>query len=98
MALKFNFDSELCVRCKGKGYCGKPCPILSKFSSSMQKPKTHFSGSSPPEIFVCRYGYPQVNTGILSPEEYGNTEKYSMPELWHKNNFSIEKILSLRGK
>jgi len=91
------FDSDICARCKGRGYCGKPCPILAKFPF-LGKPKTHFSGSSPPEIFVGRVGYPKVNTGILAPDEYGNTEEYSMPELWHEKNFSIENILKLRSQ
>jgi hypothetical protein len=89
--------SDLCVKCQGKGLCGKPCPILNKFKV-LGKTKTHFSGSSPPEIFVGRYGYPNINAGILSPEEYGSTEIYSLPELWHKNNFSIEDIISSRAK
>ncbi len=88
---------ELCVKCKGRGYCGKSCPILNKFQFQ-GKLKTHFSGSSPPEIFVGHHNYPEINAGILSPQEYGNTEEYSMPELWHNKNFSIDKILSLRGQ
>lgn len=88
---------NLCVRCKGRGYCGKPCKILAKFQL-LGKPKTHFSGSSPPEVFVGRFNYPDINTGILAPEEYGETEEYSMPELWHENNFDIETILKLRSR
>lgn len=88
---------ELCARCKGRGLCGKPCRILAKFPV-LGKPRLHFSGSSPPEIFIGRYNYPQVNTGILSPEEYGKTEEYSMPEIWHEKNFSIEKIIEARGR
>jgi len=87
---------ELCIRCKGRGLCGKPCPITKKFFSF--KFKTHFSGSSPPEIFVGRQNYPVVNTGILSPEELGDTEYYGMPELWHEKNFSIEQILNIRSR
>jgi hypothetical protein len=89
--------SDLCVKCQGKGLCGKPCPILNKFKI-LGKTKTHFSGSSPPEVFVGRMGYPNINAGILSPENYGDTEIYSLPELWHKNKFSIEDIISLRAK
>jgi len=92
------FNSELCVRCKGRGYCGKPCHILAKILEYLPKNKTHFSGSSPPEIFVGRYGYPQVNTGILSPQEYGDTSSYSMPEEWHAQNLSINQILNFRSK
>jgi len=92
------FDSELCARCKGKGWCGKPCVILSKIKQFFPKTKTHFSGSSPPEVFVGREGYPNVNTGILAPNESGNTEEMSMPELWHKNNLSIQEILNHRSQ
>jgi len=91
------FNSQLCIRCKGRGYCGKSCPILAKFPF-LGKAKTHFSGSSPPEIFVGRVGYPEINTGILAPDAYGNTEEYSMPELWHSKNLTIEDILAFRSK
>lgn len=90
-------DKDLCVRCKGRGYCGKPCPILAKFQI-LGKAKTHFSGSSPPEIFVGRKGYPEINTGILATQELGDTQDFSQPEAWFANNFSIANILRLRGK
>lgn len=92
------FDSELCVKCKGRGYCGKSCRILNKLKAYMPKTKLHFSGSSPPEIFVGRHNYPDVYSGILSPQEYGDTSSFSMPEIWHKEKFEIEDILNLRAK
>jgi hypothetical protein len=92
------FDSELCARCKGRGYCGKHCRILAKIREFFPKTKTHFSGSSPPEIFVGRIGYPVVNTGILSPDEYGSTEEMSMPEIWYEKNLTIKEILNNRGQ
>jgi hypothetical protein len=92
------FNSELCARCKGRGWCGQPCKIWGKLKSYLPKKKTHFSGSSPPEIFVGRQGYPYVNTGILSPNEYGNTQEMSLPEIWHKKNLSISQILGYRSQ
>ncbi|MFZ5955739.1 MAG: hypothetical protein ACOYT4_04910 [Nanoarchaeota archaeon] len=89
---------QLCIKCKGKGLCKKPCKILSKFIDSAPRIKTHFSGSSPPEIFVGHANYPNVFSGILSPAQYGETEIFSIPELWVKNNLSIEKILEYRGQ
>src|SRR3989338_1911002 len=62
------------------------------------KLKTHFSGKSPPEIFVGRFTYPHVNAGILSPDSFENTEEMSYPEIWHEKNFSIHDILSRRNK
>ena len=57
-----------------------------------------FSGSSPPEIFVGRYGYPDVNIGILSPIEHGDTSLLSSAEEWHKANLSINQIVNLRNQ
>ena len=93
-----NFDYRLCAACKGRQHCGRQCIILQKFSQSMPSKKTHFSGSSPPEIFVGRHDYPKVFTGILAPQEYGNTEQYSMPEIRDRGNASIADIMSYRGK
>lgn len=84
--------------CKGRGLCGKPCQILAKLKEFQPKIKEEFSGSSPPEIFVGRHNYPFVNTGILAPIEYGQTEYMSMPELWRQNNSTIQDILNFRSK
>jgi hypothetical protein len=92
------FNNDLCVRCKGRGFCGKPCKIYSKIKNFIPKTKTHFVGDSPPEIFVGRYNYPNINAGILSADSPGRTEEFSMPEIWHKNKFPINQILSNRGK
>jgi hypothetical protein len=59
---------------------------------------SEFSGSSPPEVFVGKWNYPNVYLGILSPQEYGNTEILSSQELWHKNRLSIPEITNLRSK
>lgn len=92
------FYSDVCVRCRGRGWCGQPCKIHSQLKEFTPKIKTHFSGSSPPEIFVGRIGYPQINTGILSPNEYGNTEEMSLPEKWYEKKLTIREILNHRGK
>jgi len=62
------------------------------------KVKKHFSGNSPPEIFVGRYNYPNINAGILAPNFYENTEEMAMPEIWHEKNFSIADILTKRSQ
>ncbi len=86
-----------CAICKGRGFCGKACPILAKLRQFQPKVKTEFSGSSPPEIFVGRLNYPYVNMGILSPNFYGENEKLAMPEEWFKAKSSISDILSYRS-
>jgi DNA repair protein NreA len=94
------FETKLCTRCRGKGWCGKPCMIYSKIKDFTPKTKLHFSGNSPPEIFVGRYNYPNINAGILSPEnlETSDTQEMAMPELWHENKLSIDQILTNRAK
>lgn len=81
------------------------CPICKqenckKHSLSLGKPISidKFSGSSPPEIFVGRYNYPNVNIGILSPTEFGQTQILSSHEIWHKNKIQIPSILNFRNQ
>lgn len=64
----------------------------------MPKVKTHFSGSSPPEIFVGRINYPNVFSGILSPTEKGDTSVMASPEEWTEKRLSINESLDLRGQ
>jgi DNA repair protein NreA len=87
-----------CVRCRGRGWCNKPCEILQKFKDKAPKVKMHFSGSSPPEIFVGRISYPHVFSGILSPTQKGETGILASPEEWVENNLDIESILEMRGQ
>lgn len=59
----------------------------------------NFSGSSPPDIFVGRYNYPNVFTGILSPAKHSEESyKLSSPEEWFKAKLSTEEILLKRGQ
>jgi hypothetical protein len=90
--------SDLCIRCKGKGLCGKRCRILDKFIDNAPKATTHFHGKSAPEVFVGRVGYPNVNSGILAPSENDNVSNFPSAEEWSKNNFSVENVLRLRGQ
>ena len=83
------------VYCKicGEDNCKEHAFLLGKTTTIKE-----FSGSSPPEIFVGKWNYPNVYTGILSPEESGDTQILSSAELWHKNQLSIFEILKLRNK
>ena len=67
--------------------------LISRVKELNLDKKTHFSGSSPPEIFIGRQDYPNVYSGILSPVEHGNTEKFSSPESWFKHKYKIEQIM-----
>lgn len=88
----------LCIRCKGKGLCGQPCKILNKFKEKAPKIKTHFSGNTPPEIFVGRINYPNVFSGILSPTTHEDSSNFAAPEEWLRHDLNIEQILEMRGQ
>jgi len=90
--------TQLCIQCKGRGFCGGPCKILSRIQKFQPKVNLEFSGSSPPEIFVGHHNYPFVFSGILAPAELGETENLGMPEEWFKKQSSIEDILTFRSK
>ena len=92
------FESEACIRCRGRNWCGGPCKVYARIKKFLPKSKTHFSGSSPPEIFVGKAFYSEVNTGVLSPQSFGNTEEMSLPEKWHENNLTIKDIVNHRAK
>jgi hypothetical protein len=83
------------MNCKicGEENCKKHSFMLGKTLTIKE-----FSGSSPPEIFVGKWNYPNVYTGILSPQEYGDTEIMSSPERWHEKKLPIPTILNLRNQ
>ena len=57
-----------------------------------KKAKQDYFGASP-NIFVGRFGYPNINVGILNTEEYRQNDE---PLLWSRENYSIPKIIDLR--
>ena len=57
--------------------------------------KQDFFGNAPAP-FIGRFGYPQVNIGVLSPQFLGEMQQYDSPQLWSKNNFNINEIAFLR--
>ncbi|HDD72152.1 MAG TPA: hypothetical protein ENF98_00600 [Candidatus Bathyarchaeota archaeon] len=91
---------SLCVVCKGsRMLCGKrSCPIVARLKaylrSKVPEVGVEVDGSSPPSVFVGRYGYPYVNVSPLTPPVHGDTSLYDMPELWFGMGF--EEIASFR--
>src|SRR3989344_4119601 len=83
------------MRCKicNEENCKKHSIFLRKAVSI-----TNFSGSSPPEIFIGKWNYPNIYTGILSPQEYGNTQIMSSHELWQEQKMPIDHVLKLRNQ
>ncbi len=58
--------------------------------------KMRFTGSSPPEIFVGRFNYPNVFSGIIAPPNKRETEIHASPEKWFAEKLSIKNILDYR--
>lgn len=91
----------LCVKCKGRKFCGRSvCPIIAK-SEAMFKVKDltekDFFGSSPAP-FIGHYGYPYVNVGILSPPEITEEAwKYDAPKHWATKDYKIPQIVDYRS-
>ncbi len=52
-------------------------------------------GNSPPDIFIGRFGYPNVSIGPLIPPRFGDTSILGSPELW--TGRSMEEIVSFRS-
>lgn len=84
--------SNQCKIC-GAYNCKKHASLIGRAIRVQQ-----FAGSSPPEIFVGRWNYPNVYAGIVSPPEHGDTAEMSNHELWHQKKLPIPNILSLRSK
>lgn len=93
--------AEMCLACRGaKLLCGKPkCPILTKAEGFTKHAQAFLGseliqGSSPPGVFVGRFGYPKVFIGPMVPAIYGDTSFLDTPELWKGK--TIEEIVDYR--
>lgn len=93
-------NNGLCVLCRGgKNLCGKTyCPLLIRVRiwgrTRELNNLTNLYGSSPPAVFVGRYGYPYVYVGPMAPPEHGDTSAYDLPETWH--NLPIDRVIEFR--
>ena len=84
--------SSICKTC-GEEDCDKHTFFIGK-PIKLQ----NFIGSTTPEIFIGKWNYPNVYTGILAPQELGDTSFMSSPENWHKNKMSISDIMNYRNQ
>ena len=91
-----------CIVCKGSRLlCGKArCPIMVRLYSHIKAKKLvdklTLTGSSPPDVFVGRIGWPYVYIGPLIPPFHGDTSLLATPEKW--SGKSIEEIVDFRSK
>lgn len=78
----------LCALCRGgRRLCGKAiCPIELKARAYVRNINVintkELFGSSPPSVFVGRYGYPYVSVGPMVPPLVGDTAVMDIPEEW----------------
>jgi len=93
-----------CIQCKGRNpsNCGRSfCPITAKYNALFKVKNLlkseDFFGSSPAP-FVGRFGYPNINVGILSPPGHRDDAwLYDAPLHWANNSFEIPQIVDLRS-
>ncbi|MBW2968389.1 hypothetical protein KY362_07965 [Candidatus Woesearchaeota archaeon] len=85
-----------CIKCKGRGHCGRKfCAIAGKVRSQKklnQSAKQDFFGEAP-NVFIGRYGYPNINVGLLSTEDYNY---HDAPLHWSHNDYQIQDVIDLR--
>lgn len=91
--------TPLCLQCKGKGLCGKPCPLLARYSkhkTSMALIKENFSASGIAP-FIGRIGYPEINIGLLSPPDVKEDAwTLDAPDYWYSKRYELDDIVDAR--
>ncbi len=71
--------------------------VYDNLFQSHAKLKQDFFGSAPAP-FVGRFGYPNINVGILSPPEITDDAwKFDAPEFWSATNHKIKDVLGYRS-
>ncbi len=99
MKTSFHIPAHLCIRCRGtKMLCGLSyCPItVESFTVPRMKlvRSDSIEGSSPPSVFVGRYGYPKVRIYPSAPPVFGETSLYEDSTRWL--SIGMEEFLSMR--
>lgn len=102
-AVLARIDPRLCVQCKAaRALCGiDPCPLLRKVQHHLPKVQVKsrdLMGSSPPSLFVGRYGYPNVAIGPMLPPDHREDDSARLldaPRQWM--GMSISDVVGLRS-
>ncbi len=85
-----------CIQCKGRHFCNRPyCALAVKLSAQKNFntiAKEDFFGKAP-NVFIGKYGYPNINVGILSAEHYENNDDVNF---WKSQGLKIDQIIGLR--
>lgn len=84
---------RLCPMCRrvrllsGEERCAIHVKAASLAARHSQFDTDHIAGSSPPGVFVGRFGYPKVFVGPMVPPVSGDTEILDTPEWWMGKGF-----------
>lgn len=99
-------NPALCIRCRGaKMLCGLSyCPVMVKVKvktySDAVAGRTSISGSSPPSVFVGRFGWPKVRVYPSVPPIEGDTSRLEDPRAWLEmdlEEFLASRLILARG-
>ena len=91
---------RLCPMCKrvqrlsGEERCAIHVKAATLAAHHKEFDTKQISGSSPPGVFVGRFGYPKVFVGPMVPPVSGDTEILDTPEWWMGKGF--DEIVDLR--
>ncbi|HLC92190.1 MAG TPA: hypothetical protein VJH23_00620 [archaeon] len=99
MQITITPSPEVCVKCKGRLWCGPKCFILERFEkrtlAAKQVDSKNLQTHSPPGVFVSWHGYPKVNLSPMAPAlEDGDVWLADDTDKWF--GLSAEKIISFR--
>ncbi|MBI2142820.1 hypothetical protein HYU20_00570 [Candidatus Woesearchaeota archaeon] len=72
--------------------------LYSKMSFKTVEYSEKLSGSSPPSVFIGRFGYPRVAVGPLLTVEQGDSSILDLPEEWLPSNKTASDIVDFRMK
>lgn len=93
-----------CIRCKGNNpekNCGRIfCPIVAKTEAMLGIKEVLTQkdiATSSPAPFVGRFGYPNINVGILAPATGRDSWKYDAPRFWAQKNLDAKQIIGYRS-
>lgn len=70
--------------------------LYSRMSFKTVEYSEKLSGSSPPSVFIGRYGYPKVAVGPLLADSHGDTSILDLPEEWISGNKTARDIVDFR--
>jgi len=85
--------TQHCIFCKSTTHTYRNCPLAFRMKRA-RLAKREYTGEAP-NVFVGQYGYPKVNVGLLSVEEYTEQDE---PRKWSAEGKGIPEIVELRSQ